>query len=407
VKNRAGNANATLDDASYATVAGGLHNIASGQYAVAAGGADNTASARHSFVGSGLLNQATAIFAMVVGGQSNVASGNFSSVLGGDSNVAAGILSIAAGGIGNTASGTGSATVGGNLNVAGGNYSLAAGQFAQVRNPAQAGDGDGDENTFVWSDGGAFQSTGPQQFLIRAGGGVGINTNAPSPGGLTVAAPGKLTFGSTTRQMIDLQSPAYGIGAQGGVVYFRTEPPGGGYAWFMGGTHSDVQNDPGPGGVRQMRLDGAGNLFVRGTVNPGGADFAEMLAAEDGLEAGDVLVIGPDGRLTRSTMPYQDSLAGIYSTKPGLVGGAADGDGTADKAPLAVAGVVPVKVTDEGGPIEPGDALTSSSTPGHAMKAAKVRVGGVAFYPSGVVIGKALEPLRSGQAVIRALAVLQ
>jgi hypothetical protein len=52
-------------------------------------------------------------------------------------------------------------------------------------------------------------------------------------------------------------------------------------------------------------------------------------------------------------------------------------------------------------------ALTSSSTPGHAMKAAKVRVGGIAFFPSGVVIGKALEPLHSSTGVIQALVVLQ
>jgi hypothetical protein len=232
------------------------------------------------------------------------------------------------------------------------------------------------------------------------------NLNITGPGGLTVAGLGKLRFGPTTRQMIDFQSSAYGIGTQGGVVYFRTEAPGGGYAWFMGGSHSDVQNDPG-GGVRQMRLDGSGNLFVRGTLNPGGADFAEMLPAEDGLEPGDVLAIGSEGQLTLSSEPYQDSLAGVYSTRPGVVGGAADREDTAGKAPLAVSGVVPVKVTDEGGPIRPGDALTSSSTPGHAMKAAKVRVGGVAFFPSGVVIGKALEAMHDGRGVIRALVVLQ
>jgi hypothetical protein len=120
-----------------------------------------------------------------------------------------------------------------------------------------------------------------------------------------------------------------------------------------------------------------------------------------------VLAIGPDGRLVLSTTPYQDSLAGVYSTKPGVVGGAGDGEDTAGKAPLAVSGVVPVKATDEGGPIQPGDALTSSSTPGHAMKAAKVRVGGIALFPSGVVIGKALEPMSEGRDVIRALVVLQ
>ena len=70
---------------------------------------------------------------------------------------------------------------------------------------------------------------------------------------------------------------------------------------------------------------------------------------------------------------------------------------------------MPVKVTAEGGPIVPGDALTSSSTPGHAMKAAEVRVGGIAFFPSGVVIGKALEAFDSatGAGVVRALVVLQ
>ena len=253
----------------------------------------------------------------------------------------------------------------------------------------------------------AFVSTGPGQFLIRAAGGVGINTNSPPLGGLAIANLGKLTFGPAARQVIDLNSPAYGIGVQGGVVYFRTEPPGGNFTWFMGGSHSNVQNDPGPGGFRQMRLDGAGNLFVRGSFFSGGADFAEMLPAESGLEPGDVLAIGPDGQLTRTTSRYQRSIAGVYSTKPGLVGGAADGETAEGKVPLAIAGIVPVKVTDEGGPIAAGDALTSSSTPGHAMKAATIRVGEIEFFPSGLVIGKALEPLRSATGVIRALVVLQ
>ncbi|HET9315614.1 MAG TPA: hypothetical protein VFQ51_08490, partial [Vicinamibacteria bacterium] len=190
-------------------------------------------------------------------------------------------------------------------------------------------------------------------------------------------------------------------------LYFRTEPPGGMFSWFLGGSHSDNQNDPGPGGFRQMRLDGGGNLFVRGGVFPGGADFAEMLPAETGLEPGDVLAIGPDGQLTRTTSKYQRSIAGVYSTKPGVVGGADDGETTDGKVPLAIAGIVPVKVTDEGGAIAAGDALTSSSTPGHAMKAATIRVGDIEFFPSGLVIGKALESLPSGTGVIRALVVLQ
>ena len=45
-----------------------------------------------------------------------------------------------------------------------------------------SGDADGDEGTFIWADSESadFVSTGPDQFLIRAAGGVGINTNAPT-----------------------------------------------------------------------------------------------------------------------------------------------------------------------------------------------------------------------------------
>ncbi|MBI4039324.1 hypothetical protein HY388_00670 [Candidatus Daviesbacteria bacterium] len=52
------------------------------------------------------------------------------------------------------------------------------------------------------------------------------------------------------------------------------------------------------------------------------------------------------------------------------------------KPGVALAGRVPVKVSLENGPIEKGDYLTSSSTPGVAMKATK----------PGQVVGKALEP---------------
>jgi cell shape-determining protein MreC len=75
--------------------------------------------------------------------------------------------------------------------------------------------------------------------------------------------------------------------------------------------------------------------------------------------------------------------------------------------PLAVLGIVPVKASAENGAIRPGDALTTSGTPGHAMKAKVVTVDGISFYPSGVLIGKALEGLDSGTGVIKMLVTLQ
>jgi hypothetical protein len=262
----------------------------------------------------------------------------------------------------------------------------------------------------VWGQADSPSGTGVYGLASAASGtNIGVRGQTNSPGGLaglfegnvSLAGSSKLMFGTTARQVIDLNSASYGIGVQGGVVYFRTEPPGGNFTWYLGGSHSNTQNDPGPGGFRQMRLDGAGNLFVRGSYFSGGADFAEMLPASEGLEPGDVLAIGPDGALTLTTEPYQDTLAGVCSTKPGLIGGAADGASTEGKVPLAVAGIVPVKVTTENGPVRPGDLLTSSSTPGHAMRASRDKVS------VGVVLGKALEAFAEGTGVVRALVVLQ
>jgi hypothetical protein len=79
-------------------------------------------------------------------------------------------------------------------------------------------------------------------------------------------------------------------------------------------------------------------------------------------------------------------VAGVYSTRPGFVGGQPVGGAQEGDIPLAVVGVVPVKASAEGGAIRPGDLLTTAATPGHAMKAGP--------NPAvGTVIGKALEPL--------------
>ena len=61
----------------------------------------------------------------------------------------------------------------------------------------------------------------------------------------------------------------------------------------------------------------------------------------------------------------------------------------------------------EDGTISPGDLLTTSSTPGHAMKAEPVTIEGVEIYAPGTILGKALEPLEEGTGVILVLVTLQ
>ena len=70
---------------------------------------------------------------------------------------------------------------------------------------------------------------------------------------------------------------------------------------------------------------------------------------------------------------------------------------TPDRALLALIGIVPIKVTDEGGPIEPGDLLVASSTSGYAM-----RWDPESGEPCNF-IGKALEALTGKRGVIAVL----
>jgi len=78
-----------------------------------------------------------------------------------------------------------------------------------------------------------------------------------------IESSGDLSFGSSTRQMINLYSTTYGIGVQSSTQYYRT---GGGFAWFKGGSHDDTANDPGTNGALAMKLDSTHNLTVSADV---------------------------------------------------------------------------------------------------------------------------------------------
>ena len=158
----------------------------------------------------------------------------------------------------------------------------------------------------------------------------------------------------------------------------------------------------------QFRVDSAGKGFFNGGTQTGGADFAELLAVAGAItdyEPADVLVIDTVGarRIVRSRISYSTRVAGIYSTKPGVLATPHQMDDLrlAGEVPLAIVGIVPCKVTAENGPIAPGDLLVTSTLPGHAMKGTDRR------RMLGAVVGKALEPLQSGTGIIQVLVTLQ
>ncbi len=157
-----------------------------------------------------------------------------------------------------------------------------------------------------------------------------------------------------------------------------------------------------------FRVDGTGRVFADGGFQPSGADFAESMAAtgdRSKYAAGDLLVIDPTANrhVALAQQPYSTLVAGIYSTKPGMLGTTRKIDESApgNEIPLAVVGIVPCKVTAENGPVQVGDLLVTSSIPGHAMK------GTDRSRMLGAVVGKALEPLPNGTGVIQVLVTLQ
>jgi hypothetical protein len=168
------------------------------------------------------------------------------------------------------------------------------------------------------------------------------------------------------------------------------------------------QSDPQNNWTLTFRVDSSGQVFANGGVQTSGADFAESMTVSgqrSRYEPGDVVVIQRDAsrRVALSAEPYSTLVAGIYSTKPGVLAApySIEESHTATDIPLAVVGVVPCKVTASNGSILAGDLLVTSETPGYAMK------GTDRGRMLGAVVGKALEPLASGVGLIQVLVTLQ
>ncbi len=89
--------------------------------------------------------------------------------------------------------------------------------------------------------------------------------NGLTANGSVTCNTGTLSFGNTTRQMLNLYGSVYGIGVQSGAMFFRSDASfsnAGDFSWFRGGTYNGNQNNPGTGGTEMMRLDHNGNLSV-------------------------------------------------------------------------------------------------------------------------------------------------
>ena len=164
-------------------------------------------------------------------------------------------------------------------------------------------------------------------------------------------------------------------------------------------------------GAAVFRVESDGDVYADGTVYSastavGSADVAERINVSEWVEAGDVVEIDPEhvGFFRKADGAYSRRVAGIISTSPGVILGndidPATDEWNDNRPVLAIAGRVPVKVSTENGPIVVGDLLVSSSVAGIAMK-------GDPAVSIGAVVGKAMEALDDGEAVIMAQVTLR
>jgi hypothetical protein len=164
----------------------------------------------------------------------------------------------------------------------------------------------------------------------------------------------------------------------------------------------------------QMRVNGpvqvggsgtfAGDVEVRGDIRLINADVAEDFTVAEGapVDPGTVMVLGDAGTVLPSRRAYDSRVVGVISGaggyKPGIV---LDGRKEGGRQPVALMGKVYCKVDAQYGAIDIGHLLTTSPTPGHAMRA------GDPLQAFGTCLGKALAPLPEGQALIPILVTLQ
>jgi len=328
-----GNGNAASGTDS--TVGGGDGNDAVGNQSTIAGGSGNATSEYATTIAGGVNNYATDSYATVGGGWGNTASGDRSTVAGGQGADASGFGASVGGGENGNASGSYSTIPGGVRNEATGRASFAAGSWAHAVH----------EGTFVWSDysspGGDFTSTGTNQFLLRAAGGVGIGTNDPSTQ-LHVA-----DNVSGTAQLGNHVATIENTATSGGdVLALKTgeavADAGENFITFFdgGGTVGAIEDADGSAGL---------------TLKSGSGDFAEYLPLADpdlDPEPGTVLGLC-DGQLSDD---FEGATDAFVVSETAIVLGNHEPDNEDDHVSVALVGQVPVTVD---APTSAGDRLVA------------------------------------------------
>ncbi|MBI5387073.1 MAG: hypothetical protein HZA90_20575 [Verrucomicrobia bacterium] len=237
-------------------------------------------------------------------------------------------------------------------------------------------------------------STGDTSAVLSSGSSGGYVTLSDDAGVNTVTWQSSGTGGGYGA-LYKSNGSSYGI-------YLDGETSGAGYLAVYGTNGNQVIYLDG------QDADGNGRVVTQVLQITGGSDLSENfeINAPRALQPGMVVSIDAEhpGELRLSTGAYDRTVAGIISGAGGVstgmlmgqIGTKADG-----KHPVALTGRVYCQADASNGAIQPGDLLTTSATPGHAMKVTDHA------RAQGAILGKAMTSLPSGQGLVLVLVSLQ
>ncbi len=255
-----------------------------------------------------------------------------------------------------------------------------------------------------------FLSIDGANTILNSGGGfVGIGTSNPSSA-LTVQTSGG-TYGLThTNGTVTLATGTVAVGTilDGGwlgtrsnhSLHFFTNDGFPTATLATNGNFGIGTNNP------TSKLHVAGTIKTNSLQVTAGSDLAENFEMKDAAtKSGMVVAIDPEheGKLVLARGAYNRRVVGIVSGANNLSAGMVLPDlEESDKAmPVALSGRVWVYVDAGKGSVRPGDLLTTSNTPGYAMKVTNHR------RANGAIIGKAMTKLTSGKGLVLVLVSLQ
>ncbi len=392
----------------------------------------NTTGSGNTGVGFQALNQNTF-------GYNNTAAGFWALLdnTSGNEDTAYGALALARNTIGTENTAIGDGALGANQT---GNGNAALGVTTLQANTA------GNGNTAIGSAA-LFSATGNNNIVIGNGGGdnltsgsgnidIGSEGNSGDNAVIRIGTPGNQTsayiagkVGINAALNID-QTGTYGQNGgnvNSNALTFGTGPGGSGEGIASQRTSGPGQFDLAlyTGFLARLTILASGNVGI-GTAAPqdtldvngitrthsiiitGGADLAEPFPMTQGnqpIAEGQVVVIDEanPGQLKLTARPYDTRVAGVVSGANGIHPGIQmQQQGLLEGARnVALTGRVYVQADASNGAIHPGDLLTTSSTPGRAMKVTDHA------RAQGAILGKAMTDLKEGKGMVLALVTLQ